>query len=63
MSVVYTDGEYLLVHAMKDGPVTLRFPGGKAARDVLTGDLLNSAPAASLTLDLRFGETKFLRLE
>ncbi|NMA47919.1 MAG: hypothetical protein GX945_15290 [Lentisphaerae bacterium] len=60
--VLYSDGVNILVHATKEGPVTLRLPQASMLSDAINGQPLTSTAQTTLRLDLRFGETRIVRL-
>lgn len=55
-AVVYACESYVGLHAVKDGPFTLRLPSRRALREVFSGQAY--APRDRLELDLRRGETR-----
>lgn len=61
--VLYSDDVNVLIHATHDGPVTLRLPQAAMVSDALNGQALTSTAQATLRLDLRFGETRIVRLQ
>ena len=61
--VLYSDGVNVLVHATHEGPVTLRLPQAAMVFDALNGQALTSTAQATLRLELRFGETRIVRLQ
>lgn len=60
--VLYTDEKNVLVHATREGDVTLRFPKASVVYDVMTGNALSQQAVSSLRLSLKFGETRILEL-
>ena len=63
MCILYTDGRYLAVHATQDGVVTLHFPQPRRIRDLVTDEVMLTAPVTFFrTRELRRGETLFCEL-
>ena len=60
--VLYSDDVNVLIHATHDGPVTLRLPQAAMVSDALNGQALTTAAQTTLRLELRFGETRIVRL-
>ena len=51
-----------MVHATHDGPVRLLLPHAASVTEVMTGQRLGER-LSTLTLNLKFAETKVLRLD
>ena len=60
--VLYTDGEYLVVHGTHDGPVTLRFPFPACVKNVVTGKMEVSGRVLEWHPTLKRGQTLVLQL-
>ncbi len=60
-AVLYSLGNFVVVHGTKDGPITLRWPQSVAWKDILSGEKLGNGNEWKLTLKL--GETRILRVE
>lgn len=56
---VYASGPYVVLHAARDGDVTLRLPRGGAVRDLMTDRTVGEGPR--LSIPLRKGETRVLQ--
>ena len=60
--VLFSQLPFIMVHATHDGPVRLRLPHAASVTEVMTGQRLGER-LATLTLNLKFAETKVLRLD
>ena len=61
--VLYTYGEYLMVHGTHDGPVTLRFPTPTHVKNVVTGKMVVAGAVPEWHLTLKKGQTLVLQLD
>ncbi len=60
--VLYTDGEYLMLHGVSDGQINLRFPQPTQLLNVVYGNSLPPWPMNELTMRLRKGETQVFQM-
>jgi hypothetical protein len=59
---IYTDGQYLAIHAAADGTKTVRVPGPpRSVENLVTGEKLAESTNA-ITLEMKMGETVSLYL-
>ena len=59
---LYTDGQYLALHAASDGTKTVRLPDVRRVVDAVTGELI-AERTDTISRDMRLGETLFVWLD
>jgi hypothetical protein len=59
--VLYSHGNFIVVHGTKEGPITLRLPKDVTWKDALSGEKLGNGKEISLLL--KFGETRVIAVE